>query len=219
MTDASSAPSTSRPRMFVPAQYVAPDPRALVVRYPFATLITVTPAGPYATALPVVFETDDPNEQRLLSHLAGRNPHASVLASGQPALLVFSGPESYISPRWYHEMREVPTWNYIAVQVRGTLDLLDSDDERMRVLARTAEVMERDQPQPWTMADAPAGMVERLRGMIRAFRITIETIEGATKLNQRHPPGDRRRVISGLLRERGVHGLPIAELMSQLPGD
>ena len=219
MTAASSASTTPRPGMFVPAQYVAPDPRLLVARYPFATLITVTSAGPYATALPVVFETDEPAEGRLLSHLAGRNPHAAVLASGQAALLVFSGPDTYISPRWYQEMREVPTWNYIAVQVRGTLDLLDSHEDRMRVLARTTEIMERDQPQPWTMADAPAGMVDRLGGMIRAFRITIETIEGATKLSQRHPPGDRRRVISGLLRERGLQGLAIAELMSHLPGD
>lgn len=219
MSDAASDPTPPRPGMFVPVQYVAPDPRALVLRYPFATLVTVTPAGPYATALPVVFETDEPDEQRLLSHLAGRNPHASVLASGQPALLIFSGPDTYISPRWYHDKPEVPTWNYIAVQVRGTLDLLDGREDRMRVLARTTEVMERDQPQPWTMADAPAGMVERLEGMIRAFRITIESIEGATKLSQRHPPGDRRRVISGLLRERGVRGLPIAELMSQLPDE
>ena len=219
MTDASSAPAAPRPGMFVPVQYVAPDPRSLMLRYPFATLITVTPSGPFATALPVVFETDAPGELRLLSHLAGRNPHASVLASGQPALLLFSGPEAYVSPRWYREMREVPTWNYLAVQVRGTLELLDSHAQRMFVLERTTQIMEGDQAEPWTMADAPDGMVERLGGMIRAFRITIETIEGATKLSQRHPPGDRRRVISGLLRERGVQGFAIAELMSQLPGD
>ena len=145
-----SSPASGSPSMFVPPYYAAASARAIVERYPFGTLITTSEAGLQATALPFVFETDAPDEMRLLGHLAGRNAQSRSLHTGQTVLMLFSGPNAYISAAHYHDKPQVPTWNYVAAQARGVLEVLPEREQRMFVLERTVEVMERDRSQRWT---------------------------------------------------------------------
>lgn len=210
----------TRRRMFVPDHYRAPDPRALVARYPFAQLVSAGKDGyPFATSIPIYFETDAPDEMTLVGHMARGNPHADVLAEGQPALAIFAGPHAYISPSWYVERPTVPTWDYMAAQVRGRLTPVDDDEEQLRIMRRTIAMSEGYNDSEWTMEHAPEGRVAFLLPMIRSFRIAIERIDGVAKLNQTHPPGDRQRVIEAL-RKRGAAGdLEIAGLMEQLESD
>ena len=202
------------PAMFVPPHYAAPDLRALIRKYPFATLVTMSDRAFYATSTPLVFETDKSDEPMLIGHIALRNDHAQALDAPQPALAVFSGPNAYISPRWYVDKPQVPTWNYLSVQVRGTLEPLTDDAATLAVLRRTIQVMEAGATAPWTMQDAPAGMVDTLLPRIKAFRLKIEQIEGAAKLSQAHPPADRLRVIRGLLSESDPDGIEVAHIMA-----
>ncbi len=146
------------------------------------------------------------------------NPHAQALQSNQPVLVVFSGPHTYISSSWYRSLLTVPTWDYLAAQVRGRLKPLDDDEGQLRVLRRLVSVMERDNPTPWTMEQAPPGKVQSLLPRIRSFRITIERREGVTKLNQSHPPSDRLLIAQQLLKRQDSDSREIARLMSHLPG-
>lgn len=204
-------------RMFAPDHYRASDPRVLVARYPFAQLVSAAPDGsPFATSVPIYFATDAPGEMTLVGHLARANPHASLLAEGQQALAIFAGPHAYISPSWYVERPTVPTWDYLTAQVRGRLTPIDDDAEQLAIMERTIAMSEGGNGSAWTMEDAPAGRVAFLLPMIRSFRIAIERIDGATKLNQTHPPGDRRRIVAAL-RSRGSEGdFAIAGFMEQL---
>jgi transcriptional regulator len=202
--------------MYAPSAYVAADPAAIVNQYPFAHLITVADGETYVTPTPIFFETDD-TQATLIGHLARINPHAQVLQSGQPVVAVFSGPHTYISASWYETLQTVPTWDYIAAQVRGRLDPIDDDEGQLQVLRRVAEVLERDNDRPWTLEQAPPGKVQQLLPRIRSFRITLERIEGTTKLNQTHPASDRLRVIQQLLARPDSDSREIARLMAHLP--
>jgi transcriptional regulator len=200
--------------LYAPEPFAARNPVAIVQKYPFAMLITSSAAGILATSTPIFFETDD-DRSTLVGHVARRNPQAGSLEMGQPALAVFSGPHTYISASWYEARPTVPTWNYVCAHVRGRLEPIDDAEQTLAILRRTAAVMERDSEHPWTIEQAPAGRVEFLLPQIRAFRISVERIEGVTKLNQTHPASDRVRVIRQLL-DRGDEGSrEIARLMAE----
>lgn len=183
-----------KPSLFRAEPYIAADAAAIVRDYPFATLILPDMS---ATTTAIVFETDN-STSSLVGHMAGRNPQAQGLKTGDTVLAIFAGPHAYISPRWYVEKPEVPTWNYVAAHVRGTLEVIDDDTGQTEVLHRTIEVSERGFKEPWTIDMAPEGRVAFLLPKIRSFRIHIDSIEGTTKLSQTHPESDRQRIIEGL---------------------
>jgi len=185
--------------MFVPTQYVAKSPRSIVDAYPFALLVTTDAAGMHATQTPIFFETEDPEEMRLVGHIARRNPQAAGLTQGQSALVVFTGPHAYISGSWYRTKPEVPTWNYVSAQVSGILEPLDEPEQNRAVLEKTARKLTAyGEDDAWGMEHAPEGRVEMLLPYIRSFRITAHSIHGASKLSQTHPQDDRERVIARL---------------------
>jgi transcriptional regulator len=199
--------------MFVPAQYTAKSPRAIVEAYPFGLLVTTDANGLHATQTPIFFETDDPEEMRLVGHIARRNPQASGLAPGQQALVVFTGPHAYISGSWYRTKPEVPTWNYVSAQVSGILEPLDEPEQNRAILEKTAQKLSANGDGGWAMEDAPEGRVELLLPYIRSFRITAHGIHGASKLSQTHPQDDRERVIAHLQRRDQDGDASIARLM------
>ena len=209
------AEEITAPQMYVPPRYAASDARALMRQYPFANVVTGGGATLFATSTPLVFETDAEDEGRLLGHVALRNPHAAQLSRAQPVLAVFNGPNAYISPRWYVDKPQVPTWNYLAVQLRGELEPILEAEPTLAVLQRTITIMERAAESPWKLQDARAGETERLLPHIRAFRIRIGAIQAAAKLSQGHPPADRLRVIRGLLSESDADGREVAHIMAQ----
>lgn len=207
---------TSADRLLhAPDAYAAADPAAIVRQYPFAVLVTNTDRGMLATSVPLFFERDD-STATMVGHMARRNPQAAELATGQSALAIFSGPHAYISASWYRERPTVPTWNYLSAHVRGRIEPIDDDATQLRILQHTAQRIEGDDATAWTLEQAPAGRVQALLSMIRSFRLTVERIEGVTKLNQTHGPGDRLRVIEQLLARQSDGDREIAQLMARL---
>lgn len=184
--------------LFVPEAYRAADACAIVGKYPFALLVSVNQAGLWATSTPIIFE--GPDQRTLVGHLARRNAHATALETGDSVLAVFQGPHAYISPRWYSEKPEVPTWDYVATQVRGTIEPIDDPGKLRAILAATAAHLEHGED-AWTLDSAPPGRVDMLLPLIRGFRIEISSISGANKLSQGHPPSDRLRVAEQLRKQ------------------
>jgi len=201
------------PTLFAPDAYRAADPAAIVRAYPFALLSTATPEGIHATAAPIVFERDG-DAASMVGHMARRNPHAGVLAAGQPVLAVFNGPHAYVSPRWYVDKPQVPTWDYVSAHVRGVLEPIDDDAGQLAVLRLTTAYVEPG-ADGWTLEDAPAGRVGQFLPMIRSFRIRVTAIEGVTKLSQTHPATDRRRVAAGL--RAGLDNEELVRMIEALP--
>jgi transcriptional regulator len=202
--------------MYAPSAFAAADPVSIVRKYPFAHLITATADETYATPTPIFFETDD-TVATLVGHMTRINPQAQSLQTGQRVLAVFPGPHTYISASWYKTLLTVPTWDYVSAQIRGRLEIIDDDEGQIKVLRRVAEVLERDNEHPWTLEQAPPGKVQQLLPRIRSFRISVERIEGVTKLNQMHPASDRMLIIQQLLARQDSDSREIARLMAHLP--
>lgn len=202
--------------MHVPAHFAAPEAqvRAMVATDPFGHLVTCGQDGPAATATPFVFETDAEDEVRLLGHIAARNPQAATISDGMAALAIFTGPQCYISPRLFLEQPELPTWDYTACQLRGTLCPIDDDEGKLEVLARTAATMEHG-ANPWTLAEADPARVARLLPHIRGFRLTIARFDGARRLNQNKTRSERLNILAGLLDSKADGAMRIASLIAE----
>lgn len=186
---------------------------ALIRAHPLATLITAGSGGLLANLVPFIFvDTGGPGTLR--AHIAKANDQVEPLRSGAETLVVFQGPEAYITPSWYASTKEhgrvVPTWNYVVVQVRGTPRVIDDPAWiRDQIGALTAS-QENPRPAPWSMADAPPPYIEAQINAIIGVEIPIASIEGKWKVSQNRSEADRQGVVAGLRTEG------ISEAMAKL---
>lgn len=174
---------------------------SLIRAHPLATLITAGSGGLQANLIPFTL-IDDGDKGTLRAHMAKANPQAEALQSGTETLVVFHGPESYITPSWYPSKQEhgrvVPTWNYVVVQVRGTPRAIgDPAWLRAQVEALTHS-QESVRPNPWKVDDAPAPFIAGQLQAIIGIEIPILAIDGKWKMSQNRSPADRLGVRDGL---------------------
>lgn len=165
----------------------------------FGILSINGPEGPLAAHVPFLLNADASFAEL---HLARSNPIARASLPA-PALIAVSGPDAYISPDWYgpHEQvpDQVPTWNYVAVHLRGHLEPLPEDAMRAHVDALSAEHESRiEGKRPWTSAKMTEGAMPRMMRMILPFRFVVASVEGTWKLNQNKTPEVRARAAEAL---------------------
>jgi transcriptional regulator len=138
----------------------------------------------------------------LLGHVAKNNPlwHAHP---NQEHLVVFQGPNTYISPNWYASKassgKVVPTWNYITVHVSGTLRALHTHDDVMSIITDLTQVQEASQAHPWAVSDAPAEYTDRLIDHIVGIEITVSRIVGKWKVSQNQPRQNQQSIAAALI--------------------
>ena len=127
-----------------------------------ATLVTTTDQGLLATPLPLFLVPDEGEFGTLYGHLARANPQSSQPAVGE-ALVLFAGPDAYVTPSWYATKQEtgrvVPTWNYVAVHAYGTPEFFDDPDRLREVVTRLTNLHEEPRAEPWAVTDAPEAFV------------------------------------------------------------
>ena len=163
--------------------------------YSFAILFGPQ-AGPEAAAplvathLPLVVKDEGPHGL-IEGHFAKANRHWRALA-GRETLVVFPGPHSYVSPTFYVDPLSVPTWNYIAVHAYGTLELIEDEPGKDRLLAGLIHTHEPAFAEKW--GAMPDGFRSTMLAGIVGFRIAIERIEGKFKISQNRDPEERRNV-------------------------
>jgi transcriptional regulator len=177
---------------------------ALIRAHPLATLITAGTDGLIANLVPfTVADTGDKGTLR--AHVAKANDQINALKAGAETLVVFHGPEAYITPSWYVSKKEhgrvVPTWNYAVVQVRGTPHVIDDADWLRTQIRALTSAQENQRSEPWNVSDAPEPFIEGLLKAIIGIEIPISTIEGKWKVSQNRPAADRQGVYEGLQSE------------------
>jgi len=182
---------------------------ALIRAHPLATLITAGSDGIIANFVPFILvdagAVDTGHKGTLRAHIAKANDQVEALRAGSETLVVFHGPEAYITPSWYASKKEhgrvVPTWNYAVVQVRGTPRVIDDADwVRTQIIALTS-TQEGRRPEPWSVSDAPESFIDGQIKAIIGVEIPILTIEGKWKVSQNRSAADRQGVYEGLKAE------------------
>jgi len=178
----------------------------LIRAHPLATLITAGPGGLIANFVPFIL-ADMGDKGTLRAHIAKANDQVNALAVGAETLVVFHGPEAYITPSWYVSKKEhgrvVPTWNYAVIQVRGTPRVLDDPAWLRTQIGALTAAQESQRPEPWNVTDAPEPFIDGQMRAIIGVEIPILTIEGKWKVSQNRSAADRQGVYEGLKDEQG----------------
>lgn len=175
---------------------------------PLGALVSATANGElFATHMPFVFDRSTGEHGVLEGHLARANPHHRLAATDTQALVIFTGPDAYITPNWYPGRythgREVPTWNYIAVHAYGTLRFVDDPEWLLAHLGRLTASSEAtrlttDAAAGWHVEDAPTEYIAQQMKAIVGVEIRVTRLEGKWKMSQNKTPETIDRVVAGL---------------------
>jgi transcriptional regulator len=188
----------------------------LIKTYPLATLITSGSSGLMANLIP--FSLHSGGENGILrAHLARGNAQLNALREGAEVLVVFQGPDCYVTPSWYPSKAEhgkvVPTWNYAVVQVSGEPRVIDDTDWIRAQIDELTYGQESGRKMPWKVSDAPEEFVAaQIKGVV-GVEISIRTIQGKWKVSQNRLPEDHQGVMDGLKAEGACPAM--LDLMAQ----
>ena len=188
--------------MYQPSHFVEQDPDALHALMKSAPLATLIRGGAELSADVLPLEVDRIGDGwRLTGHVARANPLWKA-ADGQQVLVVFQGPQAYVSPNWYPSKAEhgkaVPTWNYTMVQVHGRLRAIEDPAWLRAFVTRLTQRHEGGRAAPWHVSDAPADFVDSMLRAIVGIEIEVVRVEGKFKLSQNRSAEDRTGVVLGL---------------------
>jgi transcriptional regulator len=188
---------------------------ALIQSHPLGLLITAGPGGLQANFIPFLVDARKSERGTLRAHLARANPQLHELAAADECLVVFQGPQHYISPSLYPTKHEtgkvVPTWNYITVHAWGRPQVIDDAAWLRNQIEDLTQHNEENRTAPWKVSDAPEPYVAaQVKGIV-GLEIPIARIEGKWKVSQNRPAVDQAGVVAGL---RGGGG--DAEVMASL---
>ncbi len=185
----------------------------LADHHAFGTLISQVEGAPFATHLPVLSHRTD-TQVVLTGHWARPNPQWRDIET-QRVLFIFQGPHAYISPRWYTDTaKQVPTWNYAAAHVYGTIRTIHEPDELEKIVTSLSQQFESSAPNPWTLADSDPANRARLRGIV-GFELRSDSVQIKLKLNQNHPAANVAGAIAGLRETGSEEAAAVAALMQR----
>jgi transcriptional regulator len=210
--------------MYLPRHFTQTDMAqiaAFVDAAQSADLVTFDGTKPVSTLLPVIWDrpASDDGYGRLLGHIAIANEQWKTAMPGALALAIVRGPQAYISPGWYESKtrhgRVVPTWNYEAVHLTGSL-AFHHDAEWLRAfVTRLTNAHESGRERPWAVTDAPPEYIDGQLRAIVGVELTVTSVEAKQKLSQNRSELDREGVVAGLRGEHGPGPTAIADEMAR----
>jgi transcriptional regulator len=199
--------------MYIPPHFAQTQPEALhalIRSHPLGVLVTHGPGGLDADHIPFEFDPAIGPLGLLSAHVARANPVWQRCPTGTEVMVVFRGPEAYISPSWYpskHEAhRQVPTWNYEVVHAHGTLTVRDDERFVRGLVAKLTRRHEAAEPQPWKMGDSAPEFIDNMLRNIVGIEVALTSLVGKSKLSQNKDARDRQGA-ADTLAARGADAL------------
>jgi transcriptional regulator len=192
----------------------------LIRTHPLATLVTVGPRGLEANHIPMEIDPAPAPFGTLRGHVARANPVWRESATDVDALIIFSGPATYISPSWYPTKQQtgrvVPTWNYAVVHAYGRLHPVEDARWLRDFVTRLTDRHESGRTAPWKVTDAPADFIERQLGAIVGIEVPVRRLEGKWKVSQNREAPDRAGVVRGLRESESPTTRAMADLVARV---
>lgn len=201
--------------MYIPHSYKnenLDEIREFITKNSFGILVNQLDGKPWATHLPLELAISSDGKEILEGHIAKANPQWKAFEDNSKVLCIFNGPHAYVSSSWYQE-EEVPTWNYIAVHIYGTLKIL-SESDTMAALHRLVDKYEMNSTNPLSLNDLSPKTLRQVKGVV-GFQIEIDEIQAAYKLSQGRAH-DHARIIQELSNQDDAGSKEIASRMKDL---
>ena len=183
-----------------------------IKRYSFAMIVTVKDGVPTATHLPFIIKEVD-GLLILSSHFAKANPQANDIINNR-ALVIFTEPHAYISPKNYEKETNVPTWNYLAVHAYGSCILLDGEENKAALLKETISHYEADYLKQYE--SLPDDYRQKMMKGIVAFQIIVDDLQAKKKLSQDRSEKEQENIIEDLGKSANNNEKEIADYMKSL---
>jgi len=169
--------------MYIPPKFKIDDPSEIhefIHQNSFGLLLSVEDGIIHDTHTPFIISDDG---KRLLGHIAKANPQWSSWNEDDVVKVIFNGPHTYISPKYYVSEFAVPTWNYAVVSVSGKVTLVEDDEEKLDFLdTLTAFHEEGVEGESWSMDRSDERYMKLLAGLI-VFSVEIDSVEAVFKMN------------------------------------
>ncbi len=168
-----------------------------IQQHPFATLIGVAAdQQPVATQIPVLPRERD-GKLFLAGHLMKQTDHHKAFLENSQALVLFTGPHTYISASWYVNKQQASTWNYMTVHAKGTLRYLP-DEALPGMLDELTAYFENNPSSPSLYKELHEDYLQRLMKAIVGFEIEVEQTNAVFKLSQNRDEKSFQHIISQL---------------------
>ena len=208
--------------MYLPSHFEEKRPEVLqelMQTHPLGLLITQGDSGLQANPIPFIHDADPAGGPGVLrAHVARANPVWREARTDTESLVVFQGPQAYVSPGWYPSKAEhgkvVPTWNYCIVQGRGLLRVIDDAAWVHAFVTRLTQRHEATQAKPWAVNDAPADFIKATQRAIVGIEISLSALTGKWKTSQNRSAADRDGVARGLAQRSGSDAAAMAVLVA-----
>lgn len=191
--------------MYVPQNFAETDVSVLhrlIRSHPLGAVITVTAAGLDANHIPLVLQPDAGPLGTLHGHVSRANTLWREASPAVDALIIFQGPEAYISPSWYPAKQEhgkvVPTWNYVVVHAHGRLRAIDDPAWVRAHVEQLTDTHESHRGVPWHVDDAPADFINPLIAGIVGLELEVTRLTGKWKVGQNRSVADREGAAAAL---------------------
>lgn len=201
-------------QMYIPKHNDAPDweqQESLIRQYPLATVVTTVDGKLVANHIPFLFHVDKESGKRFLrAHLSRRNHQLPSLDDNGHVLVIFTSPDSYITPSYYPGKEEthkyVPTWDFASLHVYGHSRVLNDAAYIKGQLHGLTNQQEKSRDKPWSVSDAPEKYVDLKIKAISGLEIEILETECKYKFQQDMSSADVGGVVDGL-KEDGLHAM------------
>jgi transcriptional regulator len=175
---------------------------ALIIENPLGLLISNGSHGLSADSVPFVLDPDRGPLGTLRAHIARANRLWQSQDPEAEVLIVFQGPQHYVSPGWYPSKQEtgkvVPTWNYVTVHAYGRLTVIEDIAWLSTQIEALTQRHEQDRAKPWSVKDAPDAYIAAQMRAIMGLEMRIDRMIGKVKVSQNRPEPDRSGVAQGL---------------------
>jgi transcriptional regulator len=195
----------------------------LIRTYPLGALVMPGPDGLDANHIPFEIDPEPGPFGTLRGHIARANPLWREHSANAAALVIFQGPDTYVSPSWYATKTDtgkvVPTWNYAVVHAHGAVRFIDDRTWLRGFVEKLTNRHESPRREPWSITDAPPDYIESQLGAIIGLEIPIARLVGKWKVSQNRPAADREGAAEGLSREGGAAGDAMARLIREASRD
>lgn len=203
--------------MYIPKHFQEsnwPEMRQIIEENSFATVVSCSAGLPTATHVPLRLVESAGGKAKLQGHMSRANPHWRLLEDEKQCLVIFAGPDSYVSPRWYDHVN-VPTWNYIAVHVYGKPRLVTDAEEMHELMKGLVDRYEGDTATStrYTLEGLPADFLDAEMKGIVCFEISVDEVQASFKLSQNRDAKNYEKVIAELRKSADQKAQRVAQIM------
>jgi transcriptional regulator len=197
--------------MYTPKHFInnnSAEVKDFIKKNAFGILVSQSAGKILATHIPLELSDDG---TKLNGHLSRGNAQWKDFEKSEEVLAIFSGPHAYISSSWYNH-ENVPTWNYIAAHVYGSIEIIDGEKLHSS-LKHLIDKYEQSSEKPVSVEKLSPDYLKRAMHGIVGFEISITKIEASFKLSQNRDEMNYNNIVHELEKRHDGQSSQVAQAM------